>query len=1006
MTRKRKRHGAGSTTNSTQAKKRQKRDDGIGRGLGTQPDDIHHPVLSSYYPRLLSLRAYLLSRLPGSSKIRRRRLAGLGRLKSEGDVAAQSKGVGLSDDEVAEVTRLLDATLVGLTAPSATHIDGRPEEIPTRSQQEETTILSRSGVNGDSFPQSEVVDVAIYHLFHRVHPKTNRPPHLLCHGYHRGPGSRACGLVDSATSTIPGLQAHHPNEHVNRLKGPQWATLLRLLGKEGERVMLGLLVDHAIFIGIETGSGNYYQLSGTPLAELKPLAEVTSQVKPNGGLAGMKLDGSLEKNISKVESDLHTPGSIVIVRNRMLYARAALNAKGQVRFGLRHIHVLNRFPDHSNKVHTVQVLRYIFPRQFGLHNVFTSKVDPRETVQPFKDYTMREDELKHHEKGVGGAGDSDRIGRPLTVKIPKRLRGRAVQLVAQLQQRHRRCAYKALLEHYCPQQGGPVISPAQSGGDPEEVQSRAKSPFLAYATPAASVSAFVRATLDHIIPNGFWGNGKTQMENKQLLMRKVDHFISQRRFESISLHEILQGFKINGMAWLVPPSQRIYQKTSKPESQKRMQLFSEFIYYIFDSLVVPLIRSNFHVTESTAYRNRLFFFRHDVWRSLSEPVLASLRRSMFQDVPLKKVKTILDARALGYSQVRLLPKETGARPIMNLRRRMMTERNGKTMLGRSINSILGPVHEMLKYEKTLQTDRLGGALFSVSDIYPRLKEFKQKLAQENKSSARLYFAKVDVQSCFDTIPQRRVVQLMEKLVSEDTYRIGRHGEIRPPEGIQRENSIQRPQKPRRRFLSKANSAIDFSAFAEKVEGGHAVGKKNAIFVDNVIQRQFKQEDLMDLLEEHVERNLVKIGKKIYRQKAGIPQGSVLSSLLCNFFYGDFEQKRLSFLRTPESLLLRLIDDFLLITLNRHHAEQFLKIMHDGDEEYGISVQPRKSLANFRMHLQRDGDDGVVKVPRMEGNRFPYCGNLIDIRTLEMSKDRTRRDITGELVRYYLSITRK
>ncbi len=106
------------------------------------------------------------------------------------------------------------------------------------------------------------MDAAIYHLFHKVHPKTNRPPHLLCYGYHRGPGPRACGLVDSATTTIPGLQAHHPNEHINRLKGPQWATVLRLLGKEGERVMLGLLVDHAIFVGISTGSGNYYQLSG------------------------------------------------------------------------------------------------------------------------------------------------------------------------------------------------------------------------------------------------------------------------------------------------------------------------------------------------------------------------------------------------------------------------------------------------------------------------------------------------------------------------------------------------------------------------------------------------------------------------------------------------------------------------------------------------------------------------------------------------------------------------
>ena len=32
-----------------------------------------------------------------------------------------------------------------------------------------------------------------------------------------------------------------------------------------------------------------------------------------------------------------SPAAIIFVRNRMFYARAALNAKGKVTFGLRHI---------------------------------------------------------------------------------------------------------------------------------------------------------------------------------------------------------------------------------------------------------------------------------------------------------------------------------------------------------------------------------------------------------------------------------------------------------------------------------------------------------------------------------------------------------------------------------------------------------------------------------------------------------------------------------------------
>lgn len=120
---------------------------------------------------------------------------------------------------------------------------------------------------------------------------------------------------------------------------------------------------------------------------------------------------------------------------------------------------------------------------------------------------------------------------------------------------------------------------------------------------------------------------------------------------------------------------------------------------MFDSYLIPLVRSNFHVTESNTHRNRLFFFRHDTWRSLTEPVLTSLKQSMFEEVGTERANRILDARLLGFSQVRLLPKDAGVRPITNLRRRVMSTRNGRSILGRSINSVLAPVHNMLTYEK-------------------------------------------------------------------------------------------------------------------------------------------------------------------------------------------------------------------------------------------------------------------------------------------------------------------
>jgi telomerase reverse transcriptase len=106
--------------------------------------------------------------------------------------------------------------------------------------------------------------------------------------------------------------------------------------------------------------------------------------------------------------------------------------------------VLNRFPNSRNLADTVHVMKYIFPRQFGLHNVFTSIVDSRETVQPFKDYTLREDEIARSKVTQGSRFQQ------VIPKIPKRLRGGLLQLVQRLQKRSETCSYTELLRHYCP----------------------------------------------------------------------------------------------------------------------------------------------------------------------------------------------------------------------------------------------------------------------------------------------------------------------------------------------------------------------------------------------------------------------------------------------------------------------------------------------------------------------------------------------------------------------------
>ncbi len=85
---------------------------------------------------------------------------------------------------------------------------------------------------------------------------------MLCRGYQRTNGALA-GDDHATLPGIPGIVLHYPNSHVGRLKSRPWSDLLNLLGKDGEKIMLELILYCAIYAAVEKGQDNYYQLSGT-----------------------------------------------------------------------------------------------------------------------------------------------------------------------------------------------------------------------------------------------------------------------------------------------------------------------------------------------------------------------------------------------------------------------------------------------------------------------------------------------------------------------------------------------------------------------------------------------------------------------------------------------------------------------------------------------------------------------------------------------------------------------
>jgi len=123
------------------------------QGGGCLSDDgaVKHTLLSQYYPRLRTLRAYVLEKLPSSSRLRRRKISSVG----------SPRDTTVTDAET-QLCRLLDSTLVGSHAegqPRAgtLEVDGRWQKWLDFSQTGDESYVSLSdGVSAAYCSQSEV----------------------------------------------------------------------------------------------------------------------------------------------------------------------------------------------------------------------------------------------------------------------------------------------------------------------------------------------------------------------------------------------------------------------------------------------------------------------------------------------------------------------------------------------------------------------------------------------------------------------------------------------------------------------------------------------------------------------------------------------------------------------------------------------------------------------------------------------------------------------------------
>ncbi|KAG9304023.1 hypothetical protein G9A89_005933 [Geosiphon pyriformis] len=596
--------------------------------------------------------------------------------------------------------------------------------------------------------------------------------------------------------------------------------------------------------------------------------------------------------------------------------------KKTVWLGLPPQHVLNQAKRHE--CNAQDILSVIFPKQFQLYK------DPVNEIEVYNKVKKIQDSLTN----VKLSEEKETFPAFLAS---------AVVLIEEMIYRHADFQCQKFLRQMCP-----IDDDAINTGNPKDIS-----------CPLDQVSKFVKGVLDRLIPEKFWG----RKDNKIAIFKSkyfpiVDKFLSLGRYESISMHEVLQGYKMKQSKWL-PVRDMV----------KRKAIISEFLKWTFEGLLIPLLRTNFYITDIQNDGHRVYYFRQDIWHKVSDIEIAHFLNNNFEKLecvnnfPSKseKIQPLSPTTKASFSSIRLVPKKNGYRPIAkksfsHINDDLTVKKNQITM-----NKILLDAFKILALEKERRVEFSNGTVMSTKDVYKRLVDFKKKLPEKRK----LYFAKVDVRCCFDSIDQNLLLQIISNLFQSRRYKMIKFTTM---SAIGNEYI--------KTYDKKACPAEDFPCFpliAERL----AESLSHVLFVDGVSYPYREAKEALEFLENHIKQHILKVGDKYYRQKVGIPQGSIISSLLCSFFFEDLEKTKLNFL-DKDGVLLRWVDDFLYISTDKAQAIRFLRLMNEGHPEYGCFINPEKTLANF--------DHEEVKLSPTE---FPWCGLLIHTKDLEVKCDYSR-----------------
>ncbi|KAM4028548.1 telomerase reverse transcriptase isoform 2-T2 [Anomaloglossus baeobatrachus] len=460
---------------------------------------------------------------------------------------------------------------------------------------------------------------------------------------------------------------------------------------------------------------------------------------------------------------------------------------------------------------------------------------------------------------------------------------------------------------------------------------------------AWQVYSFVRECLHIVVPERFWGSS----HNKCRFFRNVKLLINSMKCEKISLSNLMCKIRVEDCSWLRLNKHNHFVPAS--EHLLREKILSKFLFWLLDTYVIQLLKAFYYVTETSFQKNRLFFYRKSIWGPLQKiGVRKHMTKVKLRLMSTDEIENMQQQKNTPLvSRLRFIPKTNGLRPIVKMCNALGIHQS-KEIKKRKIqhfNTQVRNLFSVLNYERNKSSYLIGSSVFGLDDIYKKWRRYVLELKESKSENIKLYFVKTDIKEAYDTIPHSKLGEVISQVINKDIEEI---------------YCIRR--------------------YAMLWMDSH--GRMRKSFKRHSLYLNENSSKLLSFIQQIIFNHILRINDRFYVQCCGIPQGFILSALLCSLCYGDMENKLFCGIQ-ENGLFMRLIDDFLLVTPHLEKAKQFLRTLAGGIPEYGCSIKLDKTVVNFPL-------DDIPECSAVEQlpahSLFRWCGLLLDTQTLEVFCD--------------------